>query len=96
MYRAVILDVDGTLVDSNDAHAHAWVDAFAESGRMVPFAHVRSLIGMGSDKLLDAAVGVDADSDEDESDEDDSDAASFFDSLDSPGRCFAPPRLSVE
>src|SRR5205807_3831517 len=64
MYRAVILDVDGTLVDSNDAHAHAWVDAFAESGRMVPFAHVRSLIGMGSDKLLDAAVGVDADSDE--------------------------------
>ena len=29
-YNAVMLDVDGTLVDSNVAHAHAWVDAFAE------------------------------------------------------------------
>ena len=32
-YRAVILDVDGTLVDSNDAHARAWVDGLAEHGR---------------------------------------------------------------
>jgi len=62
MYRAVILDVDGTLVDSNDAHARAWVDALAESGRMVPFARVRPLIGMGGDKLLAAAAGLDADS----------------------------------
>ncbi len=37
MYRAVIFDVDGTLVDSNDAHAHAWVQAMAESGRRVEF-----------------------------------------------------------
>ena len=29
---AVILDVDGTLVNSNDAHAQAWVDAFNEAG----------------------------------------------------------------
>ena len=28
----VLLDVDGTLVDSNDAHAHAWVKALAEAG----------------------------------------------------------------
>ncbi len=30
--RPVIFDVDGTLVDSNDAHAHAWVDALKEAG----------------------------------------------------------------
>ena len=34
---AVILDVDGTLVDSNDAHARAWVDAFAEHGITVAY-----------------------------------------------------------
>ena len=46
-YRAVILDVDGTLVDSNDAHAHAWVAALAEHGITVEFARIRRLIGMG-------------------------------------------------
>ena len=46
--RGVILDVDGTLVLSNDAHAHAWVEAFRdEGGREVPYARVRPLIGMG-------------------------------------------------
>ena len=49
---AVLLDVDGTLVDSNDAHASAWVTAFAESGIDVSFAKVRRLIGMGGDKLM--------------------------------------------
>jgi beta-phosphoglucomutase-like phosphatase (HAD superfamily) len=41
---AVILDVDGTLVDSNDAHARAWVDAFAGHGITVPYvrAHDQS------------------------------------------------------
>jgi HAD superfamily hydrolase (TIGR01509 family) len=58
----VILDVDGTLVDSNDAHARAWVDALAASGRHVELSRVRPLIGMGSDKLLAAAAGIDADS----------------------------------
>ena len=38
---AVILDVDGTLVDSNDAHARAWVDAFAARGITVPFEEIR-------------------------------------------------------
>jgi len=64
MYRAVIFDVDGTLVDSNDAHAHAWVQALAERGRRVEFARVRPLIGMGSEKLLPAAAGIDAGSDQ--------------------------------
>jgi HAD superfamily hydrolase (TIGR01509 family) len=48
----VLLDVDGTLVDSNDAHALAWVRAFAEEGVDVPFEAVRRLIGMGGDKLI--------------------------------------------
>jgi HAD superfamily hydrolase (TIGR01509 family) len=54
--KGIILDVDGTLVLSNDAHARAWVDAFAEHGYEVPFDRVRSLIGMGGDKLIPAVA----------------------------------------
>lgn len=50
--QGVILDVDGTLVLSNDAHAHAWVDAFAEFGYEVSFEQVRPLIGMGGDQVI--------------------------------------------
>ena len=56
--RAVILDVDGTLVDSNDAHAHAWVEAFAEAGITVNYETVRRSIGMGGDKLMPAVAGI--------------------------------------
>lgn len=62
--RGVILDVDGTLVNSNDAHAHAWVQAMAENGHQVPFDKVRPLIGMGGDKVLPETVGAAKDSDE--------------------------------
>lgn len=62
--RGVILDVDGTLVDSNDAHARAWVEALAAFGHGVPFERVRPLIGMGGDKLLPALTGLDKESDE--------------------------------
>lgn len=58
MYEAVLLDVDGTLVDSNDAHAHAWVAAFAEAGIRVDFAEVRRRIGMGGDKLMPEVSGL--------------------------------------
>src|ERR687890_211157 len=51
-----LLDVDGTLLDSNDAHAQAWADTFAEFGYKVPFDKVRRLIGKGSDKLLPETV----------------------------------------
>jgi HAD superfamily hydrolase (TIGR01509 family) len=60
--RGVILDVDGTLVDSNDAHAHAWVEALAEHDYDLPFEKIRRLIGMGGDKLLPAATGQDSQS----------------------------------
>ena len=59
----MILDVDGTLVDSNDAHAHAWIEAFAEHGITVPFEKVRRAIGMGGDKLMPHVAGVEEDSD---------------------------------
>jgi HAD superfamily hydrolase (TIGR01509 family) len=59
--RAAILDVDGTLVDSNDAHARAWVEAFRELGYDVPYGKVRPLIGMGGDNLLPEAIGVQKD-----------------------------------
>jgi HAD superfamily hydrolase (TIGR01509 family) len=49
-----LLDIDGTLLDSNDAHAHAWVDALREAGFEIPFERVRPLIGMGADHLLPA------------------------------------------
>jgi beta-phosphoglucomutase-like phosphatase (HAD superfamily) len=43
----VILAVDGTLVGSNDAHAHAWVAAFASAGITVACDRVRRPIGAG-------------------------------------------------
>ncbi|MCL2723258.1 MAG: HAD family hydrolase [Polyangiaceae bacterium] len=60
--RAVLFDVDGTLLDSNDAHAHAWLDALRGHGKSFPFEQVRSRIGMGSARLLRELVNVDADS----------------------------------
>lgn len=60
----VILDVDGTLIDSNDAHARAWVDAFAAHGITVAYDPVRRAIGMGGDKLMPAVAGIEEDSPE--------------------------------
>jgi HAD superfamily hydrolase (TIGR01509 family) len=57
--RAVLLDIDGTLVDSNDAHARAWQTALEHFGHRVPFEKLRALIGKGGDKLLAEAVGID-------------------------------------
>jgi HAD superfamily hydrolase (TIGR01509 family) len=50
--QGVILDVDGTLVLSNDAHAQAWVEAYAAYGYEVLFDKVRPLIGMGGYQLM--------------------------------------------
>jgi HAD superfamily hydrolase (TIGR01509 family) len=58
----VLLDVDGTLVDSNDMHARAWVRALSEAGVPAELASVRRLIGKGGDKLLPEVSGIDAES----------------------------------
>ena len=50
--HAVIFDVDGTLLNSVDFHARAWVDAFAVFGHSVPFDKVRRQIGKGGDQLM--------------------------------------------
>jgi HAD superfamily hydrolase (TIGR01509 family) len=64
LLQGVIFDIDGTLVDSNDAHAQSWVDTFVEAGYDVPFETVRPLIGMGGDKLLPKTIGIRHDSEE--------------------------------
>jgi len=56
MVQAVILDVDGTLVLSNDAHAQSWVDAFEAFGYHITFEQVRPLIGMGGDQVIPRMV----------------------------------------
>lgn len=62
--RGVLFDMDGTLVDSNDAHARAWVIAFREAGFDVPFQRVREMIGMGGDKVAPIITGFDSNSEE--------------------------------
>jgi phosphoglycolate phosphatase-like HAD superfamily hydrolase len=58
----VILDVDGTLVDSNDAHAEAWSASFKQNGYDIEPATVRPLMGMGGDKILPKMIGAEPDS----------------------------------
>lgn len=60
--RAVLLDIDGTLIDSNDGHARAWVDAGAELGYRISYEDIRPLIGMGGDKVMPKLIGLESDS----------------------------------
>lgn len=60
----LILDVDGTLVDSNDAHACTWVQALEEHGFHASFEQVRPLIGMGGDKVLPDVAGLSKESEQ--------------------------------
>src|SRR3569623_1945050 len=61
--REMIFDVDGTLVDSNDALARTWVKTLSLFGIQRDVAAARRLIGMGGDKLLPTLTGISADSD---------------------------------
>jgi phosphoglycolate phosphatase-like HAD superfamily hydrolase len=55
--RAVLVDIDGTLVDSNDAHARTWIRVLARQGHAFPHEAVRPLIGKGGDKLVAELLG---------------------------------------
>jgi HAD superfamily hydrolase (TIGR01549 family) len=52
MLKAIIFDIDGTLVDSVDLHARAWQEAFRHFGREVEFEKIRHQIGKGGDQLM--------------------------------------------
>jgi HAD superfamily hydrolase (TIGR01509 family) len=52
LIKAVIFDVDGTLVDSNDLHVEAWREAFRGYGKEVSFDDVHGQMGKGGDQLM--------------------------------------------
>jgi HAD superfamily hydrolase (TIGR01509 family) len=54
--RAVLLDIDGTLVDSNYLHVDAWSRAFVDVGHPVDTWKIHRSIGMDGDMLLDALI----------------------------------------
>lgn len=54
---AVLLDVDGTLVDTNWIHTVAWARALRRCGRLVPMHRIHPLVGMGADLLVEELVG---------------------------------------
>ncbi|MFJ8966178.1 HAD family hydrolase [Lentzea sp. NPDC102401] len=57
MSNTLVLDVDGTLVDTNYHHTVAWLRAFREVDVTVPGWRVHRAIGMGGDKLVAAVAG---------------------------------------
>jgi HAD superfamily hydrolase (TIGR01509 family) len=64
--RAVLFDVDGTLMDTNYLHTVSWWQAFAQGGHHVPMVDIHRAIGMGSDLLLDRLLPADRDTGADE------------------------------
>jgi HAD superfamily hydrolase (TIGR01509 family) len=50
--KVVVLDVDGTLMDTNYLHTEAWARAFEEVGRRTPRAEIHKQVGKGSDQLI--------------------------------------------
>jgi HAD superfamily hydrolase (TIGR01509 family) len=56
MIKVVVLDVDGTLMDTNYPHVEAWARAFEEVGQRVPRARIHKQVGKGSDKLISELI----------------------------------------
>jgi HAD superfamily hydrolase (TIGR01509 family) len=54
--KAALFDLDGTLVDSNEAHVAVWAQVFAEAGRPLDEAAIRGQIGKGGDQLVPALL----------------------------------------
>ena len=55
--QAILFDVDGTLVDSNEAHVTAWCEAFQQQGYEFDHDTIHDQIGKGGDNLVPALVG---------------------------------------
>lgn len=58
MTKAVIFDLDGTLVDSNDLHVRAWSETFRHFGKNFPEEELRKQIGKGGDQYLPAFLSA--------------------------------------
>lgn len=54
--RAILFDIDGTLVDSNEQHVSAWAFAFREAGHPQEPDDIRSQVGKGGDLLVPALL----------------------------------------
>ena len=50
--QAILFDIDGTLIDTNDLHARCWQEAFEHFGKPLPYDVVRHQIGKGGDLLV--------------------------------------------
>ena len=59
-----MLDIDGTLVDSNDANARAWMEALQAHGIEVNYIKLREGVGMGGDNFLPKLAHLDAESEQ--------------------------------
>ena len=59
MVKAVIFDIDGTLIDSVDLHAESWRQTFLHFGHDIPYDKVREQIGKGGDLLMPALLPED-------------------------------------
>jgi membrane protein len=54
--RAILFDIDGTLIDSNDAHVEAWQRAFAAEGFTFTRTEIHAQVGKGGDNLVPSLV----------------------------------------
>ncbi len=66
MPPAAILDIDGTLVDTNYQHALAWFRALREHGELLPVWRIHRHIGMGGDHLVEALCGAEVEAEKGE------------------------------
>jgi len=58
MLKAVIFDVDGTLIDSVPQHARAWQDVFQDFGRDIPVEDIRRQIGKAEELQQAGCIAI--------------------------------------